>query len=511
MINVGNYDFELDLDTRNTMSLIDGWITQGSVVMEFGPANGRLTKYLNRKKSCSMTIVEIDEDAGKEAAEFADEVYIGKDNGDIEKYYWVQTAKKYDYIILADVLEHLSDPKRVLQHCYSLLKEEGKILVSIPNLAHNSILISLYNDEFEYDKTGLLDRTHIHFFTNTSFRKMISNTGLYIYDTEPIYSRVGNNEIPNTYADIPIEVSTAIRKRNPGSIYQYVYMLGKDIKQERNSVKYEDIDKYEDEETTCYWTEPSSEEIIADHSISQIYAGAERVTVKLDMSNVVIGDIIRWDPLEHNCTIFVEKCLMEYEDGTQHELKYVKSNSSLKLGNYFYFKTDDPMIFYKVTEKNVKYLIFSFYLLKHGFTINEDDEIVIKEIGENSYTEERKEQDRIKGETIKQLYADVAHRDKDIAELKAYIEDANLKIEIQAQKLEQQTHEIEQQTHEIELQAHEIKLQAHEIELQAHEMELQAQNLEVQKQKIQEHIKEIEAHRHPIRHMFRKIRGTKSE
>ena len=473
---MGNYDFELDLDTRNTMSLINGWIKQGSVVMEFGPANGRLTKYLNKKKSCSMTIVEIDEDAGKEAAEFADEAYLGKDNGDIEKYYWAQTAKKYDYIVLADVLEHLSNPKKVLQKCYSLLKEDGKILVSIPNLAHNSILISLYNDEFEYDKTGLLDRTHIHFFTNTSFRKMISNTGLYIYDTEPIYSRVGNNEIPNTYADIPIEVSTAIRKRNPGSIYQYVYMLGKDIKQEKKSVKYEDIDKYEDEETTCYWTEPASEEIIAEHSISQIYAGAERVTVKFDMSKVVMGDIIRWDPLEHNCTILVEKSLMESEDGVQHELKYVRSNSSLKLGNYFYFKTEDPMLFYKVTEKNVKYLIFSFYLLKHGFTINEDDEIVVKEILENSYTEERVEQDRVNREKIKQLYADVAHRDKDIAELKGYIENANLKLETQT-----------------------------------HNLELQARELELQKQEIREYTKILEAYRHPIRHIYRKIRGTKSE
>ena len=125
---MGDYDFRLDLNTRNTMSLINRWIDRETVVLEFGPANGRLTKYLKEEKSCAVTIVEIDAESGREASAFAEQSFIGKKEGNIENYCWMKTSRKYDYIIFADVLEHLSNPKDVLKNCCSVLKEQGKIL-----------------------------------------------------------------------------------------------------------------------------------------------------------------------------------------------------------------------------------------------------------------------------------------------------------------------------------------------------------------------------------------------
>ena len=58
---MGNYNFELDLKSVNTMSVINGWIQNDADVLEFGPANGRLTKYLTMQKNCKVTIVEIDQ------------------------------------------------------------------------------------------------------------------------------------------------------------------------------------------------------------------------------------------------------------------------------------------------------------------------------------------------------------------------------------------------------------------------------------------------------------------
>lgn len=75
---MGNYDFELDLKSVNTMSVINEWIKKETNILEFGPANGRLTKYLKYEKNCTVTIVELDEESGKEAKQFATKSYIGK-------------------------------------------------------------------------------------------------------------------------------------------------------------------------------------------------------------------------------------------------------------------------------------------------------------------------------------------------------------------------------------------------------------------------------------------------
>ena len=136
---MGNYDFELDLKSVNTMSVINEWIKKETNILEFGPANGRLTKYLKYEKNCTVTIVELDEESGKEAKQFATKSYIGKKYGDIENFYWTKSKQKFDYIIFADVLEHLSNPQKVLEVCKNMLKPSGRILVSIPNVTHNSI------------------------------------------------------------------------------------------------------------------------------------------------------------------------------------------------------------------------------------------------------------------------------------------------------------------------------------------------------------------------------------
>lgn len=495
MITVGNYDFELDLDTRNTMSLINGWIEEHSTVLEFGSANGRLTRYLHEKKHCSVTIVEIDEDSGKEAAEYAEESYVGPKQGDIGQYYWAKTEKKYDSIIFADVLEHLSNPREVLLKCLSVLKDTGKILVSIPNVAHNSILIDLFNDKFIYDKTGLLDQTHIHFFTNTTFREMLKNTGLYIYRTEPIYSRVGNNEIANTYEDVSIEVSTALRKRLPGSIYQYVYMLGQNPSKENLQVRYEPIDQYEDQETTCFWENPISHKIKRENSISRIYDGKETETIEFDVSSEEISKVIRWDPMEHNCIIAVEDGYTEFQDGSKRKLKFIRSNADLQLGSWYLFKSSDPMLFYEIEEfkEKVQKIVFSFRIWKHSFLLKENDGQLLRELKRvEEEAQKEKEKKDAQTETIKQLYKDVEHRERDITELKEAIEMFN-------QKIAQLNARIETQKQEISEQKEKISGQEQKIEQQENEIARQGEIIELQTYKI-------ETYQHPLRNAYKKVR-----
>lgn len=84
---------------------------------------------------------------------------------------------RFDYIIFGDVLEHLRDPEGTIQYCKSLLKTEGRILACIPNLMHYSVMRGLLNGDFTYADMGLLDRTHIHFFTFNEMVRMFARSG----------------------------------------------------------------------------------------------------------------------------------------------------------------------------------------------------------------------------------------------------------------------------------------------------------------------------------------------
>lgn len=340
---MGNYNFELDLKSVNTMSVINGWIQNDADVLEFGPANGRLTKYLTMQKNCKVTIVEIDREAGEEAKRYAVKSYIGKKYGNIENYYWEKNKKKYDYIIFADVLEHLSNPRKVLDNCKKILKENGRILISIPNVTHNSIIVDMLNDKFEYGDVGLLDHTHIHFFTLKTFKDMMNSLEMYIINMIPIYSRVGNNEICNSYKDVPIEVQKFLRKRVEGSVYQYVFQVGLNEGEKQNIILNPfELDEYEELESQCFYKKQDHE--YNDHNrISKKYKSNESVEWILNLNDYIDIKCIRIDPLENNGIIDIMECFIEQDEGIS-DIKDVCTNAIGNYNNIMIFANIDPWI-----------------------------------------------------------------------------------------------------------------------------------------------------------------------
>lgn len=155
--------------------------------MEFGPAAGRLTRYLKEKLECDVYIVEIDQDAAERALQYAKDGIVG----DIEEMKWLDKFGEiqFDYIIFADVLEHLYDPKRVLSASVNLLKDDGAILLSIPNIAHNSVIIDMMKSQFKYRSTGLLDDTHVRFFTYYTLLEMIDECNLMTVSEEAVIKK----------------------------------------------------------------------------------------------------------------------------------------------------------------------------------------------------------------------------------------------------------------------------------------------------------------------------------
>lgn len=121
--------------------------------------------------------VEINEAATKIANCFTEAIV-----GNIEDENLPYEKNSMDYIIFGDVLEHLRNPEKTILYIKSILKKDGYIIANIPNLMHISVIDSLLHGNFTYTETGLLDKTHIHFFTYNEIVKMFNGSGYKIID-----------------------------------------------------------------------------------------------------------------------------------------------------------------------------------------------------------------------------------------------------------------------------------------------------------------------------------------
>lgn len=220
------YDFDLSLEEHTSVGKIISQITEGSSVLEFGPGNGRMTQYLINEKKCEVSIVEFDPILFEHVMGFAQDGFLGN----IEEYKWNDhfADKTFDFIIFADVLEHLTDSEKALQEASKFLAPNGEILLTFPNLAHNSVMIDLFNNKLDWKQYGLLDQTHNSFYTQHGFEELFDRIGLSIRREDFTYSQVGQNELSASYDELPQMVRYDFKNRPFGEVYQYFYALRKE-------------------------------------------------------------------------------------------------------------------------------------------------------------------------------------------------------------------------------------------------------------------------------------------
>ena len=126
----------------------------------------------------------------------------------------------FDYIIFGDVLEHLRDPEGTLTYCKGFLNEGGSILASIPNVMHVSVVRDLINGNFTYADQGLLDRTHIHFFTYKEILRMLMRTGL-----EAVDIRMAINGVSQEDREFVSKLMELSEVSDESMFYAYQYLL----------------------------------------------------------------------------------------------------------------------------------------------------------------------------------------------------------------------------------------------------------------------------------------------
>lgn len=390
---MSKYDFNLHLDTENSLSIIISMLKPNTKVLEFGCANGRLTKYLKEEMLCTVDIVEIDEEAGTEASRYSNKSLLGQILGDIESFQWLEQLKddKYDYIIFADVLEHLHNPMNVLKTCKNILKDDGSIVMSVPNIAHNSIIIDLINDEFKYNEIGLLDNTHLTFFGYKSLLRMIETCGYKTVLERATYSKVGENEIKNTYASVNREISKQLRERQNGNLYQFVFEIKmKEYAISQAQLQTVNLNKNQEYEFVCYIRENECDEYNELKSIKR-KINPKQNCIKVPLIGFKDLYELRIDPLDCNCTIDIKK-VYTIIDNEKVDINIKQTNGINLCDSIYIFNTEDPQIYIDVEGKNVKELYFEFiYIDYDSENINIYTDIFTKAIIEKENIIKRKE------------------------------------------------------------------------------------------------------------------------
>lgn len=120
--------------------------------------------------------VEYNEQSAEIAQKHLDTVLCGN----IETMQLPFPEKYFDVIICADVLEHLTDPWATLNKLTTYLNVGGIVVISIPNIAYRTVVRSIARDRFEYQDYGIMDRTHLRFFTRSTILAMIQSAGLFV-------------------------------------------------------------------------------------------------------------------------------------------------------------------------------------------------------------------------------------------------------------------------------------------------------------------------------------------
>ncbi|HEX5208585.1 MAG TPA: class I SAM-dependent methyltransferase [Steroidobacteraceae bacterium] len=179
------YDREIKVDANDPLARFAQRLPAGATVLDLGCGPGvlgRLTASL--KKPCTLDAVEGDPEAVAMARGFyRDIIAADLQNADLAA---MLPGRKYDFIVLADVIEHLEAPGRLLRRLPALLGLQGRLLISLPHIGYAGLVAELLTGQFAYRPHGLIDRTHLRFFTRASAARLLTLNGFAVAATDDI-------------------------------------------------------------------------------------------------------------------------------------------------------------------------------------------------------------------------------------------------------------------------------------------------------------------------------------
>jgi 2-polyprenyl-3-methyl-5-hydroxy-6-metoxy-1,4-benzoquinol methylase/uncharacterized coiled-coil protein SlyX len=214
------YAAESNLAIDNTHTRVMRLVGRDQRVLELGCATGYMSRALTNNFGCVVTGVEVNPAAAEEARAICARVIVG----DLDAIDWQEAfgAEQFDVVVAADVLEHLRNPARVLAAVRAYLAPGGHLVASIPNVAHTSVLAELLHGRFTYRPFGLLDDTHIRFFTRDSIYRCLEEAGFAVTHLDRLTLEPAETEFRTTLSSFPPEVVNWLASREESTTYQFI-------------------------------------------------------------------------------------------------------------------------------------------------------------------------------------------------------------------------------------------------------------------------------------------------
>ena len=213
------YALEVEIGPPNAHTFTLEMVGAERDVCEFGCGAGAMTRAM-AEIGCKVVGVEIDPVAAERARAHADQVVVGDlvtmDLG-------AELGEgRFDVLVFGDVLEHLPDPLAALRATRSLLRPGGHIVLSVPNVAHGDVRLALLAGRFDYAELGLLDRTHLRFFTWDTLRTLVHDAGFVAVEVRRAQLPLFGTEIELDPAAYDPAVVEQVRSDDESTTYQFV-------------------------------------------------------------------------------------------------------------------------------------------------------------------------------------------------------------------------------------------------------------------------------------------------
>ncbi|MBE1274789.1 glycosyltransferase [Enterovibrio baiacu] len=210
---------------KDSLYYVSQSISNNSEVLDVGCWEGSLGEFLIREKSCIVDGIELYHEAGVKAEKFYRNVFFN----DLETFESNYIQSTYDYVVCADVLEHVRNPAAVLSELKKLLKPSGKLIVSVPNVAYGGVIAEMLSGKFEYRERGILDNTHYRFFTRDSIVKLVNSLGFGVNRIDAVQAHIKESEFAESLvSEFPFDLKRVLSNTKDSGTYQFVLVCDSD-------------------------------------------------------------------------------------------------------------------------------------------------------------------------------------------------------------------------------------------------------------------------------------------
>lgn len=230
----------------------------------------------------------------------------------------------------------------------------------MPNIAHNAIIRSLYANKFQYQEDGILDKTHIRFFTMDSLETLIKECGLNVCSRLATYYNDEMTGILDAGDEADNELQMALQHRPYANVYQFIYTLCKEPRDEINCVN--EIKKWYSENRIKLYIDLGLGFLEENAFEAEISIG-KKIVLEFPIDKIEHIKNIRIDPIDTSCICQLDEIIIEDNEGNVEKIDNMGSNALCNFNNVYIFESNDPQFIIYNINKFIKSIRISVELL----------------------------------------------------------------------------------------------------------------------------------------------------